>query len=245
MYKALLFDLDGTLLPMDLNVFVKAYFHAVTHKFAHLLQPDKLVRDILQGTAMMVRDCDRSRTNMEVFWSYFMTEVDIPAQVMEPMFTEFYEREFTALRQATYPNPLARPMMEGLFNKGFQVAIATNPVFPEQAIRERLRWLEIDDLPYALVTTYENTHFCKPNIQYYSEVLELLGLAAGECLMIGNDVEEDLIAGNLGIKTFLVEDWLLNTKGLPVQTDYHGTFADLAVYLEGLCPPADLAVNEI
>jgi FMN phosphatase YigB (HAD superfamily) len=236
-YKALLFDLDGTLLPMDLDVFMKAYFHGVTRKFAHLLRPDKLISDILHGTAVMVKNCDRSRTNREVFWSDFATRVGSPAEVLEPMFDEFYDREFASLKQVTGPNPLARPLMEGLFRKGFRVAIATNPIFPERAIRERLRWLEIDDLPFDLVTTYETMHFCKPNPEYYIEVLELLGAAPGECLMIGNDVEEDLVAGNLGIKTFLVEDWLQNTKNLPIKADHRGSFADLAAYLDNLCVP--------
>lgn len=245
MYKALLFDLDGTLLPMDMDAFMKAYFHAVTRKFAHLLPPEKLVRDILQGTASMVRDCDPNRTNREVFWSDFMARIDFPVEVLEPMFEEFYEREFTSLKQVTQPNPLARPMMTSLFRKGFRVAIATNPVFPERAIRERLRWLEIDDLPYALVTTYETMHFCKPNPNYYTEALELIGAVPGDCLMIGNDVEEDLIAGRLGMKTFLVDDWLLNTKNLSIQTDFRGSFADLAVYLEDLYPPAGSAAKAV
>lgn len=232
MYKALLFDLDGTLLPMDIEVFLKAYFHAITRRFAHLFQPDKLVRDILHGTAIMVENCDWSRTNREIFWSDFVARVDYPAEALEPMFREFYEQDFAALKQAVHPNPLARPLMESLFRKGFRVAIATNPIFPEQAIRERLRWLEIDDMPYALVTGYETMHFCKPNLRYYEEVLELLGAAPGDCLMIGNDVEEDLVAGSLGIATFLVEDWLLNTKNLPVKADYRGSFKDLAAFLD-------------
>ena len=114
------------------------------------------------------------------------------------MFDEFYDREFASLKQATSANPLARPLMENLFQERFRVAIATNPIFPERAIRERLRWLEIDNLPYDLVTAYETMHFCKPNPDYYTEVLELLEVAPGDCLMIGNDVEEDLSAGSLG-----------------------------------------------
>jgi FMN phosphatase YigB (HAD superfamily) len=239
LYKTLLFDLDGTLLPMDMDVFMKAYFQAVARKLAHLLQPEKLISDIWHGTTAMVENCDRSRTNSDVFWSDFLTRIDFPAEAMEPMFDEFYEREFPSLRQATGPNPLARPLIENLIRKGFQVAIATNPIFPERAIRERLRWLEIDDLPYALVTAYESMHFCKPNPEYYSEVLELLGAAPGDCLMIGNDVGEDLVAGSLGIKTFLVEDWLLNPKNLPIKTDYRGSFTDLAAFLDNLCVPVD------
>ena len=238
MYKALLFDLDGTLLPMDIDVFTKAYFHGIICKFPHL-RPDQLIDGILHGTASMVKSCDRNSTNREVFWRDFSARLGSPATIMEPVLSEFYEREFSSLRLVTMANPLARPLMESLFRAGFLVAIATNPIFPERAIRERLRWLEIDDLPYDLVTDYETMHFCKPNPEYYAEVLELLRVAPGDCLMIGNDVEEDLVAGNLGIRTFLVEDCLLNTKSLPIETDYRGSFADLAAYLGELCVSAN------
>ena len=80
MYKALLFDLDGTLLPMDMDAFTKAYFHGVTRKFAHLLPPDKLISDILHGTASMVKSCDRNSTNREVFWADFAARVRSPGR---------------------------------------------------------------------------------------------------------------------------------------------------------------------
>jgi len=233
-YKTLLFELDGTLLPMDLDAFLKAYFHGIARKFAHLLPPDKLISDILHGTTSMVMNCDRNCTNREAFWTDFAARAGSPAGVLEPMFDEFYERDFPSLKQVTGANPLARPLMESLFRKGFRVAITTNPIFPERAIRERLRWLEIDDLPFDLVTTYELMHFCKPNPDYYREVLELLAAAPGDCLMVGNDVEEDLAAGSLGIKTFLVEDCLLNPKNLPIRADYRGSFTDLVAYLDDL-----------
>jgi FMN phosphatase YigB (HAD superfamily) len=242
-YKALLFDLDGTLLPMDMDVFTKAYFLGVTRKFAHL-RPDKLIDDILHGTARMIKNCDRNFTNREVFWADFSARLGSPTGVIEPLFTAFYDREFASLRQVTLANPLARPLMENLFRQGFRVAIATNPIFPERAIRERLRWLEIDDLPYDLVTGYETMHFCKPNPDYYTEVLELLEVSPGDCLMIGNDVEEDLVAGKLGIRTFLVEDCLLNPKNLPIKTDYRGSFADLTAYLGDLCLTANYVPAE-
>jgi FMN phosphatase YigB (HAD superfamily) len=237
LYKTLLFDLDGTLLPMDMDVFTKAYFHAVARKFALLQKPDKLTGDIIQATATMVENRDRSRTNRDVFWTDFLARSGFAVEVMEPLFDEFYERELPGLRRVTAPNPLARPLIENLIRKGFQVAIATNPIFPALAIRERMRWLEIDDLPFGLVTAYESMHFCKPNPEFYSEVLELLGAAPGDCLMIGNDVEEDLVAGDMGIDTFLVDDWILNRKNLPIRATYRGSFTDLAAFLDNLSMP--------
>lgn len=231
MFQALLFDLDGTLLPMDRDTFMKEYFRAVTHKFAHLIRPQKLIQDILYGTTAMVNDSDPKKTNKEVFWHHFLSRVGLPAEVLEPMFDEFYGYDFANLKYCIQPNPYARPLLNFLFEKGFQVVVATNPVFPERAIQERLTWVEIGDLPYTLVTAYENMHFCKPKVEYYEEVIGYLRVTPEACLMVGNDVEEDLIAQKLGIKTFLVEDCLLNPRELSFRTDYQGTFQDLVQFL--------------
>ncbi len=234
MFQALLFDLDGTLVPMNMETFMKEYFRAVARKFAHLIYPEKLIHNILDGTMAMVNNTDPEKTNKEVFWSHFLPRVSLPAEVLVSMFDEFYACDFAALKDCIQPNPLARPLMNSLFEKGFQIVIATNPVFPERAIQERLNWVEIGDLPYALVTTYENSHFCKPRVEYYEEVISYLGVKPQDCLMIGNDVEEDLIAGTLGIRTFLVDDWLLNARKLPIETDYRGSFGDLVSFLRSL-----------
>ncbi|NPV29549.1 MAG: HAD family hydrolase [Firmicutes bacterium] len=234
MFKVLLFDLDGTLLPMNMDIFMKEYFRAVTRKFAHLIPPEKLIQDILYGTMAMINDTNPEKTNKEVFWSHFLPRVSLPEEVLVPMFDEFYAFDFASLKRCIHPNPLARPLLERLFERGFQVVIATNPVFPERAIQERMNWVEIGDLPYALVTTYENSHFCKPRLEYYQEVISCLGVRPQDCLMIGNDVEEDLAARKLGVTTFLVEDWLLNPRGLPIETDYRGSFQDLAAFLSSL-----------
>jgi len=232
LFTTFLFDLDGTLLPMDMEHFMNAYFQAVGCKFAHLIEPKKLIKEIFDGTMVMINNLNPQQTNQEVFWSYFTPRIGIPPEVLVPLFDEFYNNDFTNIKRVTRPNPLARRVLDQLMKKGYRVAIATNPVFPENAIRERLNWVEIGDLPYALVTTYENMHFCKPKIEYYEEVLCSLDARPVECLMIGNDVEEDLVARKLGIKTFLVEDWLLNTKNLPIETDYRGSFKDLAEFLK-------------
>lgn len=243
MFDVILFDLDGTLVPMDMEAFTKAYFESVCARFARMVPPDNLMREILRGTMMMVNDLDPARTNCEVFWAYFSQRIGMDAGVLIPLFEDYYSRDFPHLKSMTRPNPRARPVMEALIAKGFRVGIATNPVFPTRAVEERLRWVDVADMPFCLVTTYENMHFCKPRIEYYKEVADILGVLPERCLMVGNDVEEDLAARKIGMKTFLVEDCLLNTGNLPVQTDYRGSFQDMEVFVNGLeCTRADTHV---
>lgn len=231
MFRAVLFDLDGTLLPIDMDVFMKEYFRTVSAKFIHLISPETLVNAILSGIKAMVEDSDPEKTNKEVFWSCFLSHIGLPYEIVAPVFEEFYAKDFANLKSCSSANPYARPLLNLLFENGCQVVIATNPIFPESAIVERLRWTCIDGLPYSLVTTYENMHFCKPKFKYYEEIIRYLGVDPGECLMVGNDVREDLVARKLGIKTFLVEDWLLNSNELPIETDYRGSFQDLVSFL--------------
>ena len=51
-----LFDLDGTLLPMDLEVFIQAYFGKIAARMASYgYEPKKLIESIWRGTGAMVK----------------------------------------------------------------------------------------------------------------------------------------------------------------------------------------------
>ena len=63
-----LFDLDGTLLPMDQNVFTKSYFGGLARRLApYGYDPEELIAAIWKGSDAMVRN-DGKRNNEEVFW---------------------------------------------------------------------------------------------------------------------------------------------------------------------------------
>ena len=69
--KAVLFDLDGTLLPMDQEVFIKAYFKGLSGKLIPLgYAPEQLIDTIWKGTAAMIKN-DGSKLNEELFWEVF------------------------------------------------------------------------------------------------------------------------------------------------------------------------------
>lgn len=206
----------------------------MARRVSELVDPRLFVRQLLSSTEAMVRNLDPSKTNKEVFIEDFFPKVGIPPEVLMPVFDDFYRREFLLLKDIVSPVPLARPLIQKAIACGLDIVIATNPVFPMMAIRERLRWGGLGDLSYRLVTSYEVMHYCKPNRQYYEEILSIIGRQPSECLMIGNDIDEDLAAGAAGIKTYLVTDCVRGGRNGEGRPDFCGTFRDLADFLGDL-----------
>ena len=231
MLKAVLFDLDGTLLPMDQDEFVKGYFRLLAKKLApYGYEPDKLVKAIWHGTGAMIQN-DGSCTNEVVFWKDFTNIFGEQARSHEPVFAEYYEKDFQQVKNICGYTPKAAEIVRSLKAAGFRVALATNPVFPAIANESRIRWAGLEPEEFELYTTYENIGFCKPNLDYYREILRRMELDAADCLMVGNDVDEDMIAGQLGMEVFLLTDHLINKSGTDIDAFPHGSFDDLRARL--------------
>lgn len=212
--STLLFDLDGTLLPLNQDEFLSGYFGALLPTIAHLGNPKELQRVIWKATERAMLDENPGVTNEDAFKVAFGELSDVSLDVIWPYFDEFYAGTFGTLRHYTQPTDISREICRTAVEKGYQLAVATNPVFPEVAIRHRLRWAGLDDIPFALVTAMENMHFCKPNPKYYIEMMTKLDANPDECMMFGNDIQEDGVAANVGMQTFLVTDCLIdNGKG--------------------------------
>lgn len=238
--KAILFDLDGTLLGIDMDFFLKKYFEKMVAMARErgLEKTQTLVKQVWRATEAMIMNKDPRRTNREVFEEDFFRDFHHPPSVMRPFFDEFYECGFGQLKEHCWCLPEVRPIMEKVFDKGYRVIIATNSVFPRAALQQRLNWAGVGDFPYELITSYEVMHFTKPHVEYYREITDFIGLPPGECLMVGNDVGEDLCAARLGMKTFLVKDQLINSRNLPIAADYEGYLADFKQFVDSLpaCP---------
>lgn len=227
-----LFDLDGTLLPMDYDRFEKAYFRGLCTAVPEL-QPDKLIAAVWAGTKAMMKN-DGSRSNREAFAEVFTAQSGIDYYANEARFLRFYETEFQKCAAVCGITDVSRRLVKTLRNKGYMVAVATNPIFPEIATYSRLRWLGLDPREFPLVTTFENSCFAKPNPDYYRAVCERLGVTPPDCVMVGNDVEEDGCAAALGIEVVLVTDCLLNRKNLPLDGFCTCTLEDVLRWAESL-----------
>ena len=229
-----LFDLDGTLLPMDMNEFIKAYFGGLARRLApHGYEPQKLIDAIWQGTAAMVKN-DGSVINEERFWAGFEASYGKAARQDEELFAAFYREDFDNVRTSCGYTPAAREVVDTVKACGLRTALATNPIFPAMATERRIAWAGLSPSDFELYTTYENSRFCKPNLDYYRDVMQKMGVTPEECLMVGNDVGEDMIAQQLGCRVFLLTDCIINPKNLDISVYPHGDFDDLIVFIKTL-----------
>lgn len=232
--KAVLFDLDGTLLPMDQDAFVKLYFGSLAKKLApHGYEADKLVNAIWNGTRVMVKN-DGSCTNEEAFWQFFATVFGENARQDEPLFDAFYRTDFVNAKAACGYTEKAAELLSAVKEKGLRMALATNPIFPDVATSQRIQWAGLNKDDFELYTTYENSSFCKPNPAYYQAILDRMGLQGEECLMIGNDAVEDVAAMQCGMQVFLITDCLLNGDKVDMASIPHGSFDDAIQFVKNL-----------
>lgn len=232
MIKTILFDLDGTLLPMDQDIFVKEYFKRLAEKLAPRgYDPKKLIDGIWTGTAAMIKN-DGSCTNEEVFWKCFSGLMGSEVLRDKPVFEEYYRVDFQEVAEVCGYTAEAAETVDKLKREGYRVALATNPIFPAVATESRIRWAGLEPEQFELYTTYENTGYCKPNPDYYRDILKKMGCPPQECLMVGNDVEEDMVAQSLGMKVFLLTDCLINKKEKDISAFPQGGFQELCRYLK-------------
>ena len=230
-----LFDLDGTLLPMDQEMFLKAYFGRLAeHMKAYGYDPEKLLKTIWSSTGAMIHN-NTGRTNEDVFWECMAQVYGPDIREEEPKFDEYYRVSFPKVQASCGYAPEAARVIDACKEKGLRVALATSPFFPKTATWQRTQWAGIDPEVFALITTYENAHACKPNPAYYHEVLDKLGVKPSECLMVGNDVEEDMMARELGMEVFLLTPCMINRKHKPTEEYPQGDFEDLLAFICEIC----------
>lgn len=233
--KAVLFDLDGTLLPMDQDMFVKAYFKGLATKMApHGYEPEKLGKAIMLGMEAMYKN-DGSKTNEKAFWNEFAGIFGDKVYGDTPYFEDFYIHEFQQIKDvACGYDERAAKVVHYLQENNIRVTLATNPLFPALATQSRIRWAGLTPEDFEIYTTYEHCSYCKPNPDYYKEILDRMDIEPEECLMVGNDVGEDMVTQKLGMKVFLLTDCLINKDNVDISVYPHGGFDALMDYISEL-----------
>lgn len=227
MITTVLFDLDGTLLPMDNEEFTNYYFKLLCKKMvARGYDPDFLIAAVWQGTAAMVKN-DGSVTNEEAFWKKFGEIMGEKALEDQPVFEEFYRNEFNEAKEVCGVNQNLIELVHRLKESGKKVVLATNPLFPAIATQNRIKWAGFEPEDFELITTYDNIGYCKPNPEYYREILRRINVSPEECLMVGNDVKEDMIAETIGMKVYLLTDHIINKENVDISIYPNGDYTGI------------------
>lgn len=233
MIKAILLDLDDTLLGNPTDTFVRQYLGLLS---AHLRERLGVTVDVIEALHAGVRDVARSSdprtTNEAVFYARFEPMMGLDRAQMDGAIDEFYREVYPRLRPVTQRRLGARRLVDWLLAHDYRVAVATNPYFPTTAIEQRLDWAgtPVDQVPFALVTTLNNMHYAKPHPAYYEEILARIGVQADEAIMVGDDWDNDILpAARAGLNTF----WLCDDGGEACPDDDFcpdgcGTLADFA-----------------
>ncbi|MBI5944676.1 MAG: DinB family protein [Chloroflexi bacterium] len=206
MALTLLLDLDDTLLNTNLDSFVPAYFQALATELTPHIAPEKMFRALISGMRQMSESEDFSLTLEAVFNADFFPRLNIPREKLEPAIEKFYDHIFPSLSNLTSQRPAAKPFIEWAFAKGYRIAIATDPLLPRKATYHRLRWAGFEPEQFELVSTFDHFHFSKTHPAYFAEVLGRMGWPDGPVLMVGNDMQRDILpAQMLGLATYHVD----------------------------------------
>ena len=230
--RAVLFDLDGTLLDLDLRDFLRRYFAALEIASAPLLDDRPgaaaVFMTALQEAVGAMTELHPGRTNQDVFYDALLCSTGVDLHHHWPLFEAFYADVFPTLRDTARPAAGGREAVSTALELGLRVAIATNPIFPRAAVERRLEWAGLSDLRLPVITTYEDMSACKPHAEYYRQTAGLLDVSPHDCLMVGDDRALDLPAADVGMRTYYVG------PEPNAAADMHGTLFELADLLPRL-----------
>ncbi|NLA26430.1 MAG: HAD family hydrolase [Firmicutes bacterium] len=231
-YDALLIDLDGTLLDLDLDKFIPAYMQSLAKYFSHHLPKEKFAFHLLSATENTIGSKDHSLTNEAAFFADFCRRLEVERREIDPLIKEFYEKDFPRLSSWGAPRPHAPDVLETAQQRDLKLVLATQPIFPRVAIVERLAWGGLSAEPFDLITTMENMHYCKPHQEYYLEISRMIAVPPERCLMAGNNTQDDICAAQAGMGTFLVEGNIIDHGEDIPPIDYRGTLEELAAFID-------------
>ena len=205
MTKTILFDLDNTLILFDEAKFFKAYIKKVAPIMSDVVSPHVLWQMVLSATKAVLHN-DGKLTNKEVFNQTFTRGLEDQTEEIWQRFIKFYRNEFDQLKTLVNVNKGVSEIFSFLSGKKIQIVIASNPFWPSVAMEKRMGWAGLDKNQVHLITHMENMHFCKPRLEYYQEICHKINEKPEDCLMVGDDPVNDMVAKKLGIRTFLATD---------------------------------------
>ena len=214
MLKNILFDLDGTLINTLQDNFNEKYFSSICQKFYDAGYDGKtLSKAVLMGLEVMISN-DGKESNEDAFWEFFQMYSGINKHDIIGLFDDFYDNEYDEMIDCVKAIEVTGKAINKLKEKGYNLILATNPLFPKKAIEKRAAWGNIDCENFTYITSCENSNYAKPNINYYKQIIENNNLNTEETMMFGNDLIEDLVVEELNIPCYIITNNMINTTNL-------------------------------
>ncbi len=213
-YKAILFDLDATLIPFDQKEMSREFFAS-----ARDFEEENDIHGFADAFTYAFAEMKKNRggcINKEVFDRCFREK--LPYDNLDTLMDEFYTTSFTVTKKVLRYRGSEKDMLRTLRETGKTVICATNPVFPMSATVTRMAWAGICPEDFDFVTLHTSSTYCKPTAEYFLEILSRFALSPSEVIMIGNDTLDDLGAFNAGIRTVLIDDYLINRGEIDIET---------------------------
>ncbi len=245
----LLIDLDDTLITNPQESFMPAYLKLLSARLSKHTPPQKMVPQLLNATDQMLLKDLPSKTLEEVFDENFYPHLGIEKKNVSAEIEAFYEQDFNSLKHSAALRPDASEMVSYASSREHTLVVATNPLFPMNAMRTRLSWggYEQPENPFRYVTSYEYMHFAKPNLAYYAEILGVLGWPCQPVGMIGNSLRDDILpVASLGFPAYWLDG---QTSQVPDDVQHRvtvGSFKDILPWIDSLESSAvDLAPQSI
>ncbi len=225
--QAVFFDLDGTLIDVDMHRFVPSYLLRLTEQMSDQVDPARATRTLHHAVAAMFANTDAGKTLECILLDVLQSELALSPGAYAASLERFYRKDLESLRHLVAGHPLSPRLVEASLQRGWQVVLATNPIFPRALIDARIAWGDLDGGAFHHVTAYETAHFCKPNPGFFEEILDRLRIPAAACLMIGNDTLHDLAACQVGMQTCLLTPWRIHRPEAHFKADWQGSHEEL------------------
>lgn len=220
MLRAVLFDLDNTLIHIGERQFFQVYIPAVARAFADIMPESFFLERLLSSTGMVLNN-NGHMLNVDCFMNAFCKGYEEQREDFWKRFVRFYETEYDQFRSLASVPAGVRDLLLQLRERPLKLVIASNPLWPSIAQKKRLAWAGLEDLDFDLITHIENMTYCKPRVEYYRETCAKIGESPEVCLMVGNDPVNDMVVGTIGMKTYLVTD--SDPAGLEVSRTTYST----------------------
>lgn len=202
--RYILIDLDDTLVrcsPLIHFYFARCFIQALhprlsTWRTLRVLHQMRTNAQILNGTA-----------NRERLIETFSLHSGLSLADCERLYDRVVMGILSDCTRFFSPIPKAQHFMREA-SAHFVFVLATNPLWPEEFARLRLKWGGISDTHFQLITHSQNMCHTKPHPAYFSEMLSKLNVDADACVFVGNSLRNDAPAATVNIPTVIVDNSL-------------------------------------